>query len=320
MFNQALLSFIETSCRQGAHQSPTTVYFSGYPHMSAKKPIRFFFPTRTADTQVQTPFFLRRVKPRRPVIDRLRSESVESIVSQEFRPADNVELSIKLDYNARLQFYLANLNDPSFDVLTPPPGLFEDYPVGLEVQFCNEFMQFAAVGRPEKVQYSYDRRVFPLIASLESGLVDGELLSVIHGHLKIKEWENGCILCKITDFRFPEPVEFKRMLRLSDSVVLSAVDPESAHVLESEREAIHVMHPSVCVDPSPDVARVQSVIDWREKMWRRRGDIEEKAMVIHPHVEVNHETPGNVTLKPLTEDIVIPEAIFEALARPSVPT
>ena len=288
--------------------------------MSAKKPIRFFFPVEKVDKPVQTPFFLEKVTKRNATVDKLRSETIEALTSQQQRPPDGVALSYKLDYNSRLQFYLANMNDADFDVLTPPPNLFEDYPVSFEVEFCNDFMQFVAIGSPLKVEFKYDHKVFPLIESLESGFVDRELLHILVGQLKITEWENGFTLCKITDFRFPEPVEHKRMLRLSDDVIGDFLDREPGHSLETERAMIEAMHPQVCIDPSPDVARAQSVTDWRQKMWRRKRELQDKDTVIHAQAGVKKETQGNVILRPLTQTIVIPDAIFQAIAQSTVRT
>lgn len=40
--------------------------------------------------------------------------------------------------------------------------------------------------------------------------------------------------------------------------------------IETERQILIKFHPTICTDPSPDVARVQSIYDFRKKMWRQQ--------------------------------------------------
>jgi hypothetical protein len=46
--------------------------------------------------------------------------------------------------------------------------------------------------------------------------------------------------------------------------------PEEA--LEGEARMVLARRPLICTDPSPDVARVQSILDFRKKMWLPRKE------------------------------------------------
>jgi hypothetical protein len=52
--------------------------------------------------------------------------------------------------------------------------------------------------------------------------------------------------------------------------VIAALLQQCTEPLEAEREVLMVQRPAICTDPSPDVARFQSIMDFRKKMWQRR--------------------------------------------------
>jgi len=272
-----------------------------------RRPIRFFLPSARAEAQVQTSGLMSPRGAAISIIDRMRGASIASIVSPAGRPPEVAHLH---RYSTRLQFFLANMRDQRFDPLTPPADLFSDDPVGLRVEFHGD--RFVMVGQSRPVTFRYDRTVIPVLESLESGIVHRELLGVL-ARLDVDAWENGCVLCGLVDFRADEPVEHARVLRLSAEVAAGAAD------LAAERDIAMLMRPGVCVDASPDVARAASVLDRRRKAWARRRRLEARDLIVSGRPEVDVAIPVKVTLCPLVGSVVIPDAVFAALAESGPP-
>lgn len=96
-------------------------------------------------------------------------------------------------------------------------------------------------------------------------------------HLKVTEWENGAIVAEISDFRYEHPHIFKMRLVLSEEAKLQYLKQEFSSLKEEDRirleqEILTLANPSICTDPSPDVARVQSSLDMKQKMWLDHKD------------------------------------------------
>jgi hypothetical protein len=257
----------------------------------------------------------------------MRAQAIESIIHQDPRPTNTLELCYMLDYSVRLGVILGTRCDPRFDPLSPPPNLFDDFPLGFTVTFRTETFEIASADRTKTVAYGYDRTVAAFIESLEAGLIDRELATLLRKHLHVDAWEEGHVLCQITDFRLAVPVDYRQMLRLTDAAILGAIGDRGrpnrrepgeadrrAPSLETERQTLAITRPCICLDPSPDVARVQSAVDWRRQMWRRKSRLEKEQMVVTPPPPPMRAPPGNITLKPLAGPVVIPDAIYQVLA------
>lgn len=221
-----------------------------------------------------------------------------------------------LDYSLRLGFILGNRLDPRFDPLTPPPNLFDDLPLGFYITFRNDTFEFMNADRTKSVGYLYDQTIVSLIESLEAGLIDRELSALLRKQLHIESWEDGRIVCQITDCRFQRPIGYRQILRVIESTVLIAIVyraryGRSVPTLEVEQQVLTVVRRALCIDPSPDVARAQSVADWRMKMWRRRRELHKGILTIAPEILPVCVAQGNVTLIPLVGTVVIPDPIFQ---------
>jgi hypothetical protein len=296
--------------------------------------IRFFFPRPKCDHESQTTIIFARPRDPDPIPVRMRSMASRGIIFQDPRPTNGVELSYMLDYSPRLAFFSENPPDHRFDPLTPPPTLFDEIPIGFSVYFRPSSIDFVNSDQTRTVGYIYDGTSIPMIEALETGFVNYELLSVLRRHLRCENWDDGHILCQIVDCRFSTSLEYRKMLRIEPSVISAPMtekmrasapgrrdlpDPEIRRLddtrrlrgLESERQILLTARPTVCVDPSPDVARVQSVSDWRQKQWARRRPLERSELVLKGSAEEGKAAPTHVRLEPLNAPVFIPDAILQ---------
>jgi hypothetical protein len=279
--------------------------------------LRFFFPRTKVDHDSQTDVVFSPEPPRESTVARMRSSALRAIVTQEPRPVTQIELSYLLDFSARVGFFASDRADDRFDVLTAPPNLFEEIPIGFCATFYDGGFQFALPDGAKPISFDCDPTLYPLVESFETGLVSRELLIVLRKKLQIdpSAWEEGRIICQITDFRSTPPTEYRRLLLVADDVVAYCTGQKLAQpqLLEGERQVLVLVHPTICIDPSPDVARVQSVIDWRNKMWKNRKQ-PEKANTTFQEPEIPVISPiGKATLSGLSTRIDLPESIMRFL-------
>jgi hypothetical protein len=279
--------------------------------------IRFFFPLPRVDRGAQTPLIFTTETTQESILSRLRSSAVHSVISQDPRPTDQRELSYMLEFNAGLVFFLATHIDERFDVLTPPDQLFQDFPLGFCANFHNNLLQLTSADNDKEATFPYGQICHPIIDSLETGIVSADLIGLLRKRLAVdpSAWEDGHILCAIADFRIDPPAEFRRMLCVSNDVVAYCEkkhrSASPAQALEGEREILKILRPVVCLDPSPDVARVQSIADWRAKLWRRARRLSCAEMELAPTTIRQKEAPQDLILAPLNGPVVIPESIFQ---------
>jgi hypothetical protein len=222
-----------------------------------------------------------------------------------------------LEFNSGLVVFLATHVDARFDLLTPPDMLFHDFPLGFCANFHNSVLQLTSADDDKKATFPYGQICHPIIDSLETGVVSADLVGLLRKRLAVdpSAWEDGHILCAIADFRVDPPGEFLRMLHVSNDAVAYCEkkhrSASAAQALEGEREILKMLRPVVCLDPSPDVARVQSIVDWRTKLWRRARRLAGGEMELAPPTIRQKETPQDVLLAPLKRPVVIPETIFQ---------
>jgi hypothetical protein len=284
-----------------------------------RPPLRFFFPRPKVDRDSQTTVIFNAEPLRESIVIRMRTAALTSLISQDPRPATQADVSYMLDFGSQVGFMAANYRDVRFDTLTPPPTLFEELPIGFCTNFYDGGFEYTLPDGGRPIFFEYARAVIPLIESLETGVVSRELVIVLRKNLQLDSatWEEGRILALIKDFRSKPPAESRRLLQVADDVIAYCVTHRrQPPLLEAEKQIINLVHPVICVDPSPDVARVQSVIDWRNKLWKDRSDrhgVVGRAEKASPPVI---ETTGKVTLSPLRAPITIPESIVRFIGGP----
>jgi hypothetical protein len=254
----------------------------------------------------------------------MRDQAVAAIIHQDPRPATHLELTYMLDYNLRLGFIMNSCSDPRFDPLTPPSTLFADLTLGFYATFRNDSLEFANADKSKCIGYVYDQNSVALIESLETGVIGRELAALLRRNLHVDGWEDGHMLCEITDFRFSRPVGCRQMMKVAESVIFGVIAERGRYgrrdagmiTLEVEQQVLAIARPVVCVDPSPDVARVHSAAHWRRQVWRRGTKLGKEAMAIAVPVKPVVVPPTIMALAPITGPVVIPDAILHALTPP----
>ena len=237
--------------------------------MRVEKRVKFFLSARTKSAQTQTEFVDR--SARDTVLDRMRETDLDRLLHRDIDPQSSLERTLVQDFNTRLGYLWLSLKDQQFDLLTPPAELFSGVRPGLVFDFYDStFVVSCPESRREPPTFVYRENVFGLLDGLETGRITCEIAQMLD-KFDYKSCENGCVIVKVNDFRYETPRTWSMKLEVGDDVVTHSVLQKLSgdEALRCESDLALLRWPVICTDPSPDVARTESVADFRKKMWRQ---------------------------------------------------
>ena len=297
------------------------------------KRVHFFYVVKKKDSESQTQFdsFYRRSN--KQIFDRCCSAIERFMVIDNNPPRIEIERMILNDFSQNIGFFLTQLNDYRFYSLTPVKNRFKDLCCELCFEFYMESYTLKNKITGKSLSFKYDPASDNIIKSLQSGLMSIQLLILIE-HFKVKKWYNGNLVCDIIDYRFSPPEKKRILIKISNDTIVNIItkktfssnknqtdkDGKEKKVplsyeqrLEAESKIITVLHPTICTDPSPDVCRVKSLCDFRQKMWNDPNAFSKRVQV--DHYSLQHQRPNDtetlhkIELHPLKERIIIPDTI-----------
>jgi hypothetical protein len=229
--------------------------------MTSGPRVRFFFPDPLRDADP--------VPPRAPIVDRFRSAAINALLLHDCRPLTPLAARTVACCAPRVGLHMAVMRDPRFDPLTPPADLYAA-PPAVVFEFADEAVTVASADNGCCLAEAYAPEFFPVFECLETGVMTRACAAVLHGRMRCGFTE-GCVFCRCVDRRFTPARETALRLEAGPDVVRCACrEAPGADALRAEASALRQYRPAVCTDPSPDVARLQSVVDFRRKMWARR--------------------------------------------------
>ena len=207
-------------------------------------------------------------------------------------------------YMNRIAYFTDNMNHPNFDLLTPDPEQIEMRETNIEVEFCDEYFSFKHKPTNQLRTYPYSSKVLGFLYALESGIVSFELYKLFNTLAGKNDfiknlYKEGKILISIIDFRNkPEPAIYMKELKLSPEILQEYEKDKQPHDVQMKNyyEFCKVFssynHQNVCTDPSVNVSRFYSCVDFREKMWRKKRLVQEDdGQVLKPEKKKMPKTP-----------------------------
>jgi hypothetical protein len=194
-----------------------------------------------------------------------------------------------------------------------------------------EFFDDAFLLRPVDSEaqnvFRYQPHMFAVLECLETRVVSRELAKLL-GRLKCN-YENGFVVVRVIDHRPAAPVEHNIALEIGAEVIRHFIEKEMKKddrrddrrnpIVDALQREVHIIQwqrPVICTDPSPDVARVQSVIDFRKKMWLVRRERTKESDVARPEPlkKPENRVMGERIAQTRTR-VEIPESLHQLFAR-----
>jgi hypothetical protein len=210
--------------------------------------------------------------------------------------------------------YFSSRSDPRFDPFPTPAVLFRDVRIAATFSLYDDHAVLSNRDDTRAVEFEYQLPNLPIMQSLQSGAVGVALFHLLD-HVAANAYRDGELVVAVRDLRGTEPSEARIRLRPGAELlrfVVQRAQPDEALALEQESAAVQIATPVVCTDPSPDVARIASVLDFRHKMWHAAAT---KSPPPPIEIERPDTVPNVLKLVPLREPIRLPRAIADAFAR-----
>ena len=247
----------------------------------------FFCPTLKGEVGIQTAVSGESESHGEELEADLYEDTINSLLMGNQIYRTPIQKNIQQEYTESIGFLRAVYNDERFDMLKPPKKMIDDLNVSFHFQFYPQNFTVTACASNQVKPFPYKKTSKEIFHCIQLGKVSSNLCSLF-SHFSSYNWVDGEILVRITDYRIIPTANFVYSLKISADIIQLIADSKKLNRdadLEYKKNSLLVLHPSICTDPSPDVSRVQSVLDCRKKMWiKEKEDIEpifaEKAQVM----------------------------------------
>lgn len=238
----------------------------------------FFRPRKKVDEQVQTVTGKRHKQDEdKTVEDELRELSTESIILQSWYSKNSIEKAQIMGTRSNVLFCISCFNDKRFDSLTPPNKQLDDITPCLTLQMFPDCFSLST-NKKEIGKFPYKSTTFPILRSFEIGQISPHLYFILT-EAKFDDYEDGQIVASIIDHRIDSETEIRTTLKVSEELKQVFLGTKSMTIHqrnEVEKKVALVRHPTLCLDPSTDVARAEAVLDGREKAFINYNERTEK--------------------------------------------
>jgi hypothetical protein len=191
-----------------------------------------------------------------------------------------------------MSLILNSSGDDMRDTLPDHENVYSKWGSGVLFEFWESSFCVSLLNNKDgqRFQFGYDPSILGLLEPLESGFVSAEMLDFLDA-LKFDQWDHGMLIAHIHDYRQSEERQYHMRLRIGSEVIRHYYRKNKGRIGDAideanfESQALLMIRPDVCVDPSIKVARYASVIDWRQKLWRNREKRRLKSIPHIPHRE-----------------------------------
>ena len=157
------------------------------------------------------------------ILNQLKTMTLVTIIfkeEQNLKLVSKYEESMLKNYKNRMEFYISCLFDPQFDIFTPPrKNYFDNYDIFLFFEFYEtQFKIIANVNSGLSVfDIAYELNALPILECLETGVMSKELFCMLE-KMKFRNYDNGNVISKCTDFRLKPKKEFLIKFKAINSI------------------------------------------------------------------------------------------------------
>ena len=240
----------------------------------------FYFPKKKVTVETNTTHFEENKYKDKPQLDQIEDLVKDSLFEQSYTPKTQYEQSLMDGMRSQVTFFTMSFNDEeseNFDKLTLPKDIYSKVKPILRFELDSDHITICNPNNRKTISFFYHENLKPVLDCLETKFVNSEfyaMMQIIECDVPIE----GQCLCECIDFRISPPYESNILLTFSSETMkeaarekMSASPDDGADAnyqqLLFEQKLLLLSQPEICVDPSIEVARTMSCIDWREKMW-----------------------------------------------------
>ena len=165
-------------------------------------------------------------------------------------------------FKSNLIYFQSDIND-SFDKFAINSNFLTSKQISFKIELNKSNFIIINNENQKNISYNYDPEPLKILLSIENNEINIQLFIILN-HLNFNKWKNGSIICQIKDNRI-EPIlinEFNLNINPLNILIF-----QNKYNFELEKKILLNLYPQICIDPSPNVSRFNSLIDWKKKQW-----------------------------------------------------
>lgn len=277
-----------------------------------EKRTKFFYPTAkiSSETHAVLPFHHDETKD---IYDKLHEKEMESILQHSVKENNIFEQRMIEYIMSQITFSTNSFDDKQFNVLTLTKEAFSKITPHICFELGAEYFTIYNPVNKKSLSFEYNENLKPILECLETEEMTLAFYSVML-NLDCKPMIDGLVLCNIIDFRFEQQIErtclFKCGHEILENFITTTDNPD-----EIEQQTLLTLNPDICTDPSPDVARVMSIIDNRSKMWIKDHPPNKEPDFIPPPKQETKVVEKHYAPIDVARQVAIPESLQAAFSR-----
>ena len=292
--------------------------------------MHFFNKNDNEDTETIDIFSENQQKETPDFNESLYKRELTNLIKKNLKGETDFEIELINEYSRSIGFLCAVLKDKKFNILTPPNSLFQKSGmISFKIEFYGDAFIIKDHTNTRTRSFEYSDKTFEMLESIQKGRLSIEIINILTS-LTVKQWLDGKVIISVEDYRLNPMKEYLLVLEIDASIFKNFVNSqnlEQEHQRALERKLILMKNPVICTDPSTDVSRVKSLLDYNRKMWcskqeKKTENIEEN--VSKPAEKENTakevKTINKINVATKNKSINIPSHILKLFAPPSMPT
>ena len=202
--------------------------------------------------------------------EKIQKEQLNQLLNSDFETNSPFSKAYLQDYTRNIGYLAACCNDDRFDLLTEPKKLYNlSDLISFRIDFYNDTFIIKDSNNMQAKSFDYGEKSIEVLESLQNMKLYPDLFTVFSS-LGVKHWDSGKIIINATDYRHNPPLSFVFPIEIDQNIVRNFIQTktlEQKTSLEMEKEILKVRFSAIATDPSPDVARFNSVIENKQRMW-----------------------------------------------------
>lgn len=241
-------------------------------------------------------------------------------ISYRINPQTRLSKSQNNVFRDSISFNMKYFSDPNFDVLTPSSSEFLNTHPGIRIELTPTAFIISNPNTNDKKIFEYALNILNLLKPLETKIMTRELF-IISSKINCKLWDHGEILCHVIDNRYSTPFEAKIILHVTTGIFqenyFRKLDKQSSEQYNlSQIHSLLLMEPNICTDPSPNVCRVKSALDWKQKQWICKRNLNNSDIYSKKEdpIPFEHTIPLPTLAHPIT-NVQIPDSILDVFSK-----
>ena len=274
----------------------------------------FFFPSKKINNATETYSYFGNNITNNSLIEDIEEATKVGLLLQKIRPSNSIDENSIIQIANTVMSMNTLFYDKRFSPLVLNLKNFNDIKFGLKLELYDDC--FTLINNTKKLlTLPYNMSSYEIINSFSRGIISLALLTILLQN-DFSDFDNGKILCCVNDKRLPEIDRHVVILEIDNLTIYSYIrkckETENFdHEVDLEQKLYVKSYPNLVLDPSLDVSRSYSLIDFNKKQWMSNKEVTSDDFKPKPKVRQPYRNIVHFTLSKNPVHIEIPENLLD---------